>query len=72
MNSIVAPSDARRAWFEGELVAKMGIDGYECRRSWIAAAPTDELPPRMRIDVGNFCKADKLGMFEIGISRPSW
>lgn len=43
----------------------MVADGREIRRSWIAAEPTLELPPRIRIDLGSVfadCERDRPGM----------
>lgn len=72
INNSVAPSDARRAWCEVELVVKTGSDGHDSLRCWIAAAPIDELPPRIMIDFGTVLEVVEHGIFGIGISRPSW
>jgi len=39
----------------------MGKEGYASLRSWMAAPPVAELPPRMRMDVGTRPKVDVPG-----------
>lgn len=47
----------------------MGRDGYAVRRSWIAAAPVAELPPRTRIEAGACPSVDRNGKNGRGIFK---
>jgi hypothetical protein len=47
----VAPRERRCAWCAVELVVRSVACGRVRRRSWIAEAPTPELPPRMRTEL---------------------
>lgn len=47
----------------------MGKEGYTSRRSCIAAAPVDELPPSIKIDTGVLPEALVPGMKGSGIWR---
>src|SRR5215471_11217266 len=61
--AFVAPRETRWMWCLGELVVKIVVEGRARRRSWIAAAPTPELPPRIRIELGWEPEGSTPGMY---------